>query len=321
MEIDNQAASRQGGDSISLVLQSTALQPLMSQQIFQPPAPPKSQGRTRSQSTVSFGSNKRDRKSSSDSNAECHSEERHFNSKAKKQKSITTTNRLASLERENKALKRELATQKISMEKLMTEMEALVTPVTNLSATSPGTQQLANQRPLFSSVVSGKQTRKVLTPSEIDVLNAMNSERRDIDQRANNILIMGVPISDVEDTATVHKIFSILKVDKESIASVYRFKANSTSSHPPIIKVCLTTCESRSMVLKASKSLRSNVDLSKVYINPDLTFAQRSLEKSLIAERKALNLTREASSNPNDKSYYWGIRNGILKRIPITSPQ
>jgi len=36
---------------------------------------------------------------------------------------ITTANRLASLERENKALKRELATQKISMEKLMTEMD------------------------------------------------------------------------------------------------------------------------------------------------------------------------------------------------------
>lgn len=150
------------------------------------------------------------------------------------------------------------------------------------------------------------------------MLNAITTERNDIDYRDKNVLIMGIrDITDDQVKSTVNDIFNEIGMTKDTaITSVYRFKQNPNNPHPPIIKVSLASKEDRLTVLKASKALRTSTKFVKVYINPDLTVAQRNLEKNLITQRKSLNERRMRSNNEDDKKFYYGIRNGMIKRIP-----
>ncbi len=177
-------------------------------------------------------------------------------------------------------------------------------------------QEQVNQRPLIASIVKGNQASSLPTQTEINKLNAVNSERREIEQREKNVLIMGAKdTTDEMAMTTVKNIFTAIKVDSSKIASVHRFKPTN-DTHPPIIKVCLNNKDDRISVLKDSKLLKLAPDYAKVYINPDLTLAQRNQKKLLIAERNMMNEKRKTFGNDEDKKYYYGICNDMIKRIP-----
>ena len=96
------------------------------------------------------------------------------------------------------------------------------------------------------------------------------------------------------------------------IKSWYRFNKKNDSIHEPIIKVELYYKQDVATVLKASRRLKDSSSTSKVYINLDLTPAQRQAEKELITIRNDLNKKIQLP-----KTHYFGIRNGVLKKIPL----
>jgi len=181
--------------------------------------------------------------------------------------------------------------------------------------------------PIFESILkvasanihNAQQTR--LNANEVNLLTAVTIEKNDSYSREKNILIMGVPdapTSRTNDAADYDKemvtnIFGVIGVQAEW-NPIYRLKTTPNSKFPGIIKLAMKTKVSRDEMLKASVKLRNytganNAGLSKVFINPDLTVAQRLSENELITERNALNEARKVSDNLVDKTFYYGIRN------------
>jgi len=234
----------------------------------------------------------------------------------------SNTSRIIQLEKDNKILKADNANLKLEMEKLLKAFTNLEQMVKKSSTQAINNTGASPQPLLFSSIVSGKTARVAPTQNEINVLNAYTTERNDMELRERNVLIMG-DTNTTDDLAkkTVEEIFTAINIDIKKIKTVYRFKQSANNTHPPIIKVCLANKDDRLEVLKASKNLRNKPMFAKIYINPDLTFAQRNLEKKLIAERKKLNDQRLTSQNEDDKKFYYGIRNGVIKRIPCAPVQ
>ena len=233
----------------------------------------------------------------------------------------TNTNRIKQLEKENKLLKVDNANMKADNSIIKQQMKSLQDTVDLLviqvnKTQNPLTPSAPAPAPLFSNIAARNTANTGPTQNEINCLNAFTSERNDIDSREKNVLIMGVMnTTDELAKSKVEEIFAAINIDNNKIQSVYRFKQSTNQKHPPIIKVCLTNKDDRLTVLKASKLLKTSTTHVKVYVNPDLTIAQRNLEKILITERKSLNTARLTSNNEDDKKFYYGIRNGMIKRI------
>ena len=64
----------------------------------------------------------------------------------------------------------------------------------------------------------------------------------------------------------------------------------------------------------ANKSLRSSTKFDNIYVNKDLTPAQRISEKNCRTERNILNSGR---TEDEKELFYYGIRDGIIKKITI----
>lgn len=84
----------------------------------------------------------------------------------------------------------------------------------------------------------------------------------------------------------------------------------------------------RDICLKNRNNLATDINFkNKVFINPDLTFAERELDKKLRIERNERNnkLTETISGvdnlkfgkYPDGSFFYWGIRDGAVKKINL----
>jgi len=253
----------------------------------------------------------------------------------------TTKERVTCLEAHNKKLATSVAdllktvqamqTQIDTQKDVISELKGMFKELTDAAKLSPVVQP----PPIFESYLkvasanihNAQQTR--LNANEVNLLTAVTIEKNDSYSREKNILIMGVPDAPASrtndaadyDKEMVNNILGVIGVQTEW-DSIYRFKTTSNSKFPGIIKLAMKTKERRNEILKASVKLRNftgadNAGLSKVFINPDLTLAQRIREKELITERNALNEARKASDNPGDKTFYYGIRNFQLTKIKI----
>ncbi|CAF0703532.1 unnamed protein product [Brachionus calyciflorus] len=118
--------------------------------------------------------------------------------------------------------------------------------------------------------IEGKKDRAA---EQIEVFNSVASEQKERERRKKNVIVFGVPMSP--------------KTTIES-QNIGRFKSNtgSNSNRPPLILIQLSNDNDRSMILKAAKELRKFSEYSDVFINPDLTEAERILDKKRREEGK-----------------------------------
>jgi hypothetical protein len=65
--------------------------------------------------------------------------------------------------------------------------------------------------------------------------------------------------------------------------------------------------------VKKSKELKSIEQLKNVYINYDLTIAERDILKPLLNERNDLNIKYKTKNE--DVDFYYGIRNNKVIKI------
>jgi hypothetical protein len=243
----------------------------------------------------------------------------------------TTKERVTRLEAHNKKLANNVAYLLKTVQAMQTQIDTQKDVTSELK----GMFKELTDSPIFESnlkvasanIHNAQQTR--LNANEVNLLTAVTIEKNDSYSREKNILIMAVPdvpTSRTNDAADhnkemVNNILGVIGVQAEW-DSIYRFKTTPNSKFPGIIKLAMKTKVSRNEMLKASVKLRKytgadNAGLSKVFINPDLTLAQRIRKKELITKRNALNEARKVSDNPVDKTFYYGIRNFQLTKIKI----
>jgi hypothetical protein len=92
-----------------------------------------------------------------------------------------------------------------------------------------------------------------------------------------------------------------------------RFTNEKNNGKPNLVLVELNNKEDRFSIMKAAKSLKDNETYKDVFINFDLTPAQRVMQMELNKKRKELNdkdKTKEATVD-----YYWGIRSNKIVKI------
>ena len=173
--------------------------------------------------------------------------------------------------------------------------------------------------PSFSSLFKQPtiSTPTILEPNEANLLNAVTLEQNEIKKRENSVLIMGIPESDTgneveQDKAKIDKIFRAINIPINKVKSIYRFKKNTNSNNPGIIKIETSTIADKFIILKAQKALRNDENYKDTYINQNLTPAQRIAEIQLLKIRNEENQKR----NPEEKKmFHYGIRNGKILKI------
>lgn len=175
--------------------------------------------------------------------------------------------------------------------------------------------------------IKGKndEPKPVQPAGEINMVNSVMVEQRERELKSMNLIVYGIEVSKKsdgkdrkqEDTEKVEEIFSALKADKRSILNIIRFKnkSNDPGKTPPIL-VKLENSQKRDEILKAARGLHKlNKKFEKIYINADLTEAERVFEKQLREERDTLNDSERAKSS----TFKWIIRDNKIIRIkPLT---
>jgi hypothetical protein len=148
--------------------------------------------------------------------------------------------------------------------------------------------------------------------------------------------VFGVPEMDTEtdkDQAAklaVNKIIEDIGVEANIIADckIARLKSKDNNKHGRILIECKSR-QDKIEILKNARNLKDKEEYKQVFINNDLTNAQLDNEKRLRTERNKKNDELEQMgpnglkyglytfTDGNESKFYWGIRNGKLKRIKV----
>jgi hypothetical protein len=167
------------------------------------------------------------------------------------------------------------------------------------------------------NVVAGKNIKK--TQMQVDIINTAAKETQERHRREKNVVIFGLKISTkvtteerkIDDETELNNVLDAIGFEKAKAIKTYRLKSRDPTRPAPLV-VELNTTSDRNILLKAAMTNRSNI--KDIYINPDLTEAERNLSFQLRAERKALTAKLEPTA-----PFYWGIRNDKVVKIPKTA--
>jgi hypothetical protein len=195
----------------------------------------------------------------------------------------------------------------IDISKLKIDIETAKKQTANTSNISSNWVQVIKQ--------GAKNAKK--PAAQLAVANATISEMNEREKRKKNVIIHGVTESAREnltdkradDDAKIKEIFKT--VGKEDVEPIYfrRLRSKDTSRPGPIL-VELSDAAIRNPLLLAAKKLRESESHKSVFISPDLTEAERSLDYELRKQRKEANEKLEQNS-----PFRYGIRGNQLVKI------
>ncbi|RNA36922.1 hypothetical protein BpHYR1_037018 [Brachionus plicatilis] len=177
------------------------------------------------------------------------------------------------------------------------------------------------------AVIISKITKESNQKSKIDknitisgIIECNHDSKEDRDNHARN---------------EVEKIFTKIRVSKEKMVKVYRLPKRSNhvdlSTSPNTLTPTWTSkvivemidSDSQKSTLIAAKVLKEYDDYRNIYINQDKTLNERLIESKLRSERNKRNdglnsvSGRHRFQDDGEKKWYWGIRNGELRKIEI----
>ena len=166
----------------------------------------------------------------------------------------------------------------------------------------------------WAEVIKGKKKTK----EQIDLINVTVKEAYDRNKKENNLIIFGLKDSKKregkdrksEDETELTNMFKSLKAGNVKVEKTYRIKAKDTNKPKPLV-VVLGNREDRNKLLLSAKNLKKVNDYKSVYICPDLTEAQRTNFKRLLAERNELN-----NENKENPLFYFAIREDKIVKLP-----
>jgi len=149
-----------------------------------------------------------------------------------------------------------------------------------------------------------------------NLLLAASKETKEQIEKEKNVIIHGLKLSTKTEEAEIKnddkmeldKVLNAMKFDKsDKIKSYYRLKTNSK---PEPLIVVFDNLSTRNYALKLSKNLADTEYKKKVFVNPDMTEAQRINFKRLWLERNEKN-----DKNDDKDNYYYGIRNDKVVKL------
>lgn len=224
----------------------------------------------------------------------------------------TTTRSNAQFEELIKALvAKEVESLTARINALEEENKLLKNQVNDLS--SKQSDSVTVKKPLFSSLFDGG-SKQSLIETEINVLNAVCVESEQIKKKENNVIIYGLANSD-DDKKRVENVFNHINIESSVIKRVQRIKSKSTTNDKPApLLIELSNKDLRFKILKSAKNLKQSTEYNNVFINLDLTVAQRAHHKNLIKQRIEKNAILKQN---NVTDYYYGIRNNRVEVIKI----
>ena len=212
---------------------------------------------------------------------------------------------------------------------LLKRVEALEKTVTELKQQNEQLRvQISSDKPTTSSMsfkqalIGGK-----LSEEAVCMLAVQRAEVNDAIKRQNNLIISGLPLPtstdkeqrDKDDKAQIDRVLNELDVDRHGIRRSRRLN-NKNGQQSNLVIVELDCEEARNNALKNSVKLAK----TKIYVNRDMTDAERQAERKLRAERNRKNNELEHSDgkfkfglDDQKRKFYYGIRSGIVKRILI----
>lgn len=136
-----------------------------------------------------------------------------------------------------------------------------------------------------------KEEMAIVRESHADILN----EVADRDRRKNNLIIAGLPERDdgtVDDRRkwdmeSVEKLFrELCNLNADIVSGIHRI-GRVNSNRPRLLKVICRDVDSKISLLRKSRDLKKSQEFMNVYVNSDLTPAQRMDSKRLREEWKA----------------------------------
>ena len=222
-------------------------------------------------------------------------------------------------EKLQKDFRNELALKEKEIQKIKVDLEAKISLLEEENSklkknVSDLGMKNVNSPQLFSNLFCKAKPAEI----ETKILNAISAETKEKTSKENNVAIFGIPESlksnkeekDEEEKQIITDVFSDLNLNCNKIEKHYRLKG--TSSRPGIVVVTLKTKLDQQQVLQESKNLtKLEKYKNKVYINQDLTIAERAGLKLLLDEKKKLNKAEEDQNSP----FRYVIRNDRLERI------
>ena len=202
---------------------------------------------------------------------------------------------------------KEFNKMKTDLEKKITALEVKVTTLEENKSPSISHEDIKDS---WANAV--KKTTS--TPQQMLMINTMVNETKERERREKNVVIFGIKASvnnddslaRTEDTEAIKKVFCDLDVNVE-VKNV--FKLRTRNSKPPPFVVVLKQESERNEILRKARNLRNLNNYEKVFINPDLTMAERYKAKVLRDECKLKNGTI------SDENFYYGIRNDKVIKI------
>ena len=170
---------------------------------------------------------------------------------------------------------------------------------------------------LFSSLLSKAKPAEF----ETKVLNAISAEVKAKSSKEKNVVIFGLNESnkttkeekEEEDKEKIQEIFTALNLNNIKVQKQYRIKSSKPNANKPsIVVVELSSKIEQQQVIQESRNLNNLSEYKdKVYINSDLTIAERASLRMLLTERNKLNKIETDSSTP----FRWVIRNDKLEKF------
>jgi hypothetical protein len=152
-------------------------------------------------------------------------------------------------------------------------------------------------------------------------LNAISAEVKEKSSKEKIIVIFGLKEStkntkeenENKDILKIQEIFTELNLNNIKVEKHYRIKSSKPDANKPsILVVELSSKTEQAQVLQESRNLNNLVAYKdKVYINPDLTIAERASLRMLLTERNKLNKIETDGKTP----FRWIIRNDRLEKF------
>lgn len=149
---------------------------------------------------------------------------------------------------------------------------------------------------------------------KICVINEVVADLNERKERENNVIVFGL-----NEKITSESLLENLRMDKTKVKKKHTLRMKKTTSTSDPVVIEFNSREDRNEMLRKARVLRKSddPDMTRIFVNPDLTLAERVKEKQLREERNKKNkeLDELRSKDPTKYNYYFGIRNGKVKRI------
>lgn len=189
----------------------------------------------------------------------------------------------------------------------------------NNNINNNNTQPISN-KPLFSDLFKSKESENM--SFEIKNIYNIQQDLLERDKKKNNIIIYGLPIDKFEnndidfdsDNLKIDKMLTKVSVDLSKIVKLKRLiNKSGVITNPPIL-IEFKEYNEKINLLKKSSEIRKFIEYEKIYINEDLTTAQRIINKDLIQLRN--NLNTQHNTKDLNVNYYYTIRNfKVVKKL------